>query len=158
MKYKVLDIWILDEGYEPWLLWRWQSCEWRELIIVGPGYRAQDEYGLLWRLKKKKLTLLEELEAIYEACLIAGKQEAPTVMGLCRMCLLTGDFWAKLNTSAHDAIAFNRNGGSRGRWYLKVISGVGLSNMGGERATQLGVDLSGKRKVVVSVEIFFSFL
>ena len=47
MKYKALDIWKLDEGYKPWLLWRWQACEWREFIVVGPGYRAQDEYGLL---------------------------------------------------------------------------------------------------------------
>ena len=54
--------------------------------------------------------------------------------GLCRMRLLAGDFWAKLDTSAHDAPAFDSNGGYRGWWYLKVISGVGLSNMGSERA------------------------
>ena len=55
--------------------------------------------------------------------------------GLCRVRLLEGDFRAKLDTSAHDAIAFDRNGGCRGWWYLKVISGVGLSNMGSKRAT-----------------------
>ena len=94
---------------------------------------------------------MEELKAVYEACLIAGKQEASTMLGLCRERLLVGDFWAKLDTSAHDAIAFDRNGASRGWWYLKVISRVGLSNMSSKRATQLGADLSGKRKVVVSV-------
>jgi len=57
------------------------------------------------------------------------------MVGLCRVRLLAGDFWAKLDTSAHDAPAFDRNGGPRGWWYLKVISGVGLSNMGSERAT-----------------------
>jgi hypothetical protein len=72
------------------------------------------------------------------------------MVGLCCLRLLAGDFWAKLDTSAHDAPTFDRNGGSRGWWYLKVISGVGLSNMGGERAMQLGANLSGKRKVVVS--------
>jgi hypothetical protein len=79
--------------------------------------------------------LLEELEAIYNACLIAGKQEASTMLGLCRLRFLAGNFWAKLDTSAHDAIAFDRNRVSRGWWHLKVISGVGLSNMSSERAT-----------------------
>jgi hypothetical protein len=95
--------------------------------------------------------LLEELEAVYDACLIASKQEPSTMVGLSRVRLLVGDFWAKLDTSAHDALAFDREGGELGWWYLKVISGVGLSNMGSERAMQLGGDLSGEGKVVVSV-------
>ena len=131
-------------------MWRWQACERREIGVVGPGYRAKDYYNLLWRLKKRP-TLLEELKAVYEACLIAGKQEASTMLGLSRRRLLTGDFWAKLDTSAHDALAFDRDGGYRGWWHLKVISRVGLSNMGSEWATQLGANLSGKEKVVVSV-------
>ena len=93
---------------------------------------AQDQYNFLWRLKK--LTLLEELEAIYDACLIAGKQEASAMEGLSRVRLLAGDFWAKLDTSAHDTPFFDSNWGYRWWWYLKVISGVGLSNMGSERA------------------------
>ena len=92
-----------------------------------------------------------ELKALYDACLIASKQEASPMVGLCSEHLLGGDFWAKLDSSAHDAIALDRNGVGPGWWHLKVISGVGLSNMGSERATELGADLSSEGKVVVSV-------
>ena len=70
------------------------------------------------------------------------------MVGLCRLRLLVGDFWAKLDTSANDAIAFDGRGI---RGYLKVISGVGLSNMGSVRATQLAANLSLEEKVVISV-------
>ena len=108
--------------------------------------------------EKEKLTLLVELEALYDACLIASKQEASPLVGLCCERLLRVDFWAKLDTSAHDAILLDRNRVGPGWWYLKVILGVGLSNMGSERAAELRADLSGVGKIVVSVQLFFSFL
>ena len=78
--------------------------------------------------------MLEELEPIFDACLIASEQEASTVLGLSRLCLLLGDFWSKLDTSTHDASEFDGNGCYGCWWYLEVVSGVSLSNVCGERA------------------------
>ena len=58
------------------------------------------------------LTLLEELEAVGNAALVASKQETTTVLRLAAVILVLGQFWPELNTSSHDTAAFYRDRGN----------------------------------------------
>jgi len=78
-----------------------------------------------------KLTLLNELEAIDDATLIANKKQTPTLRCFLRRLLFFGNFRPKLNSPAHNAEA--RDGWVV--WTLFEISArEGFANVRCERA------------------------
>ena len=103
-------------------------------------------------MRETPLTLLDEVEAVVQIALEAGKQESALLFGLIVVTLMIGDFGSELDPATKDAVLVDV------ALTAKVVAGVGLAGMSGEWAASLThVVREGELEVVVPVGILAQF-
>lgn len=127
----------------------WVSNGGNLLLLAQAVHKVRSE-TIFFRCPHDLLTLLKELEAIHQAALVSGENQSTAMLCPIGPVLIQCHFGTKLDSSTHDTPELNGDGRNRGWRNFKIIPWVRLSDMGGEWATKLRIDLASEEEIVVS--------